>query len=306
MKKFIIFSPSYNENSGGIVVLHKLCSILNDLGYESYLRPYFYSYELNRNNIGEFLYQLIKWSGLGLIRRFRTNPDFNTPLYKESVVDESCVVVYPEVVFGNPMRAKNVVRWLLHQPGFHEKKFFYGENELIFKFNSAVKDFNFPGSCLSSNELKVIHYPLSVYNLEGVADTRSGTAYCVRKGRGKIFIHDDSDAVLIDGMSHEEIAKVFKRVKRFVSYDTYTAYSIFAVLCGCESIVVPDDGVSVEDWYPDEQDRYGIAYGMDDIEWAASTAYRVKDRVKREEEKVVKAVEIFAKEVLDYTDSSYG
>jgi hypothetical protein len=35
-------------------------------------------------------------------------------------------------------------------------------------------------------------------------------------------------------------------VETFISYDTYTAYSLFAVLCECESVVIPDEGVSEE------------------------------------------------------------
>ena len=30
--KFIIYTPLYNENTGGIVVLHKLCQLLNSIG----------------------------------------------------------------------------------------------------------------------------------------------------------------------------------------------------------------------------------------------------------------------------------
>jgi hypothetical protein len=40
-KKFIIFSGSYSEDSGGTVVLHQLCHLLNTNGYEAYLYPAF-------------------------------------------------------------------------------------------------------------------------------------------------------------------------------------------------------------------------------------------------------------------------
>jgi len=35
--RIIIASPSYNPSIGGVIVLHKLCHILNNLGYDSYL-----------------------------------------------------------------------------------------------------------------------------------------------------------------------------------------------------------------------------------------------------------------------------
>lgn len=177
---------------------------------------------------------------------------------------------------------------------------FYGKNELYFKFNSAIEDFHFHGSVTSSNELKVIHYPLEHYNLEGVASERVGAAYCLRKGRNKKIVHDVTDSILIDGKSHAEVACIFKKVKIFISYDTYTAYSIFAVLCGCQSVVIPDEGVSIDEWYPNESDRFGIAYGFQNIEEASKTACLVREHVQREEGKVKDNVAIFAEEAIRY------
>ena len=37
MSQIIIAAPMYNESIGGCVVLHKLCHILNELGYDSAL-----------------------------------------------------------------------------------------------------------------------------------------------------------------------------------------------------------------------------------------------------------------------------
>lgn len=302
--KFLIFTPSYNENSGGVVVLHKLCHVLNELGYESYVKPYTYSYEVKKNNWKQFIWRLIKWSLLSSIRGFKINPAFNTPVFEGDTAGDDCIVIYPEVVFGNPLNARNVVRWLLHQPGFHQEHFFYGKNELYFKFNSAIEDFYFHGSVTSSRELKVIHYPLEYYNLDGVASERVGTAYCLRKGRSKQIVHDLTDSILIDGKSHAEIACIFKNVKQFISYDTYTAYSIFAVLCGCQSVVIPDEGVSIDEWYPNKSDRYGIAYGFQNIDEANKTAFHVKEHVQMEEGKVKDNVASFAEEAVCYFSDS--
>ena len=301
-KKFIIFAPSYDENSGGIVVLHKLCSLLNSLGYESYLHPYIFSYELNRNNLKDFIINVCKWSIRAGLSRYRTNPAFKTPIFRGSLEGEDdYIVVYPEVVFGNPLKAKNVVRWLLHQPGYHEKFFFYGRGELYFKFNSAIQDFSFPESVTSKTELKVIHYPLEFYNKDAAGgDDRAGTAYCIRKGRDKELQHDIKSSILIDGKSHAEVAKIFKRVKTFISYDDYTAYSIFAVLCGCESIVIPSKGVSEIEWYSNESDRYGLSYGMKNRKRAKESSHLVKDHVEEEENKSIKNVKNFILECENY------
>jgi len=307
-KKYIIFAPSYLETSGGIVVLHKLCSILNDLGYESYLYPNFETYELNKTNPIRTVLRYIKSRLLSTFSTYTTNPTFNTPVYKpnHNNFDDDFIVIYAEIVFGNPLNAKNVVRWFLHQPGYHSGKIYYGKNELYFKFNSAIDDFIFPGSVTSKQELKVIHYPLEHYNTNKLPSTREGTAYCLRKGKDKKIQHDLSNSVLIDGKtnsegkSHKEVSEIFKGVDTFISYDVYTAYSIFAVLCGCNSIVIPDDGVSKEEWYPNETDRYGLAYGFDEIASAKLTAPLVLEHIMEEERKSIDNVKKFVEETEIY------
>tara|TARA_R110001606_G_scaffold395664_2_gene568560 strand:- start:193453 stop:194397 length:945 start_codon:yes stop_codon:yes gene_type:complete len=312
-KKFLIYAPSYNENNGGSIVEHKLCSILNNLGYEAYLHPlYTRFFEINKNTyhlsfrtLVGFIVSTIRklYKDFRIYKNFKMNPAMNTQLFdqKNTNFGEDWVIIYPEIAFGNPLKAKNVVRWLLHQPGFHTGQVFYGQNELIFKFNSAIDDFDHVGCKTSDNELKVIHYPLEFYYNDKSLE-RKGTAYCLRKGKDKLIQHDLTDSVLIDGKSHKEVADIFRQVKTFVSYDTYTAYSIFAVLCGCESIVVPDEGVSEDEWYPNEQDRWGISYGFDNMENAKNTASLVLKHILSEEKKSINNVENFVSEVEDYFD----
>ena len=302
MSKFIIFSPSYHQTNGGAIVLHKLCSILNELGHESYIYPYYQTFELNKKNCIKSIQRSLKSFLFPWRKRFKINKNFNTPIYKKSDIhsEEDTVVVYPEIVFGNPLRAKNVVRLLLHQPGYHTGQIFYGKNELYFKFNSAIRDFTFPGSVTSDKHLKVIHYPLEHYNTNTLPKIRSGTAYSVRKTKNKPLQHPLDNSILIDGKSHKEIAEIFKNATEFISYDPYTAYSIFAVLCGCDSIVIPDDGVSEDEWYPDPNDRNGISYGFSNIEKSRKTAHLVKQHVIREEQKSIENVKVFTEEVNSF------
>ena len=302
-KKVLIFAQTYDEKSGGIVVLHKLCSILTELGYQSFLFPAFESYIMHKNNYADSVLSFAISRMKFAIKGYKTNPILETPvIYSTKDINwDEWVVVYPEVTLGNPLGAKNVIRWLLHNPGFNSQHILYGKGELYFRFNSAISDFNFPGSTTSSSYLKVIHYPLELYNTEGVSSERSGTAYCIRKGGGsygyqsaekeKHLQHDLENSILIDGMSHNEVSEIFKKVKRFISYDTLTAYSIFAALCGCESVVIPDKGVSIDQWYPDYRDRYGISYGFTNIEEASSTRHLVKPRVMAEQEISIKNVQ---------------
>ena len=305
-KKVLIISPRYQENSGGVVALHKLCSILNKIGYESFLHPYFESYHLPKNDLKNsflsFLDRRIKYS----LRGYKTNPIFETPvLYSTKDINwDEWIIVYPETVVGNPLGAKHIVRWLLHNPGYHLGDFLYGPGELYFKFSSGISDFHFPGSLTSSMNLKVIHYPLEFYNTKNVSSQRSGTAYCIRKGKNKPIEHHLKDSYLIDDKSHKEVSEIFKKVKTFISYDTLTAYSVFAVLCGCQSVVIPDPGVTIDEWYPDPADRHGISYGFSNMEEAAATKHLVEPRVLKEHDEAIETVKVAFKEVDSYFKNS--
>lgn len=299
MKRYLIFAPPYKEIRGGAIVLHKLCHLLNTLGAKAEIFPLFENHEINRLNFWQTLPQFVRRAVRWSLKPFATNPHLNTPVTRSlaSYRDrDDWIAVYPEVTFGNPLAAKHVVRWLLHNPGFHKGSFYFGNAEIHYKFNSAIQDFQYPGSVLSSNNLEVIHYPLEVYNLEGVAKERKGVAYCLRKGRHKKLQHDPVGAILIDGKSHKEVAQIFKRVERFISYDTYTAYSRFASLCGCDSIVVPDEGVSLEQWYANPEDRYGVSYGFTDLETARATRDLMRERILAQENKSVDNVRDFISE----------
>lgn len=298
--KVLVFSPPYDETIGGAVVLHKLCSLINDMhGFDAFLVPFYSDQVGDSKNLFKKYFFPLKSYLAHKFKSYKTNTAFNTPVFKGDLNNiDDFLVVYPETTFGNPLKAKNIVRWFLHQPGYHTNDIFYGRGELYFKFNNAIHDFFFPGSVLSKNDLKVIHYPTDLYNKKNMAIQRTGDCYAVRKGKGKNFVHDLNNAVKIDGKSNREVAAIFKQSKRFISYDTYTAYSIFAVLCGCESIVVPDEGVDKEEWYSNPKDRYGIAYGKSEVEkkHAEKTANLVEQNVLNEEQRNIVNVNMFLNE----------
>lgn len=282
--RYVIFSPSYTPNAGGIIVLHKLCHIINQCGGNAVLYPWFPQFKITKRDLSGVFF-LVKNVIGSFFRRYKTCIDFNTPMYEGGALTDDDIVIYPEIVFGNPLNAKKVIRWLLNKPGHFTGDIYYGSGELYFKFDDGlVDDFSFYGSEMSPSPLKVIHVP-SVYNENEVPQERRGVAYSIRKGLAKPQIHHPNDAVLIDGMEHAEIAKIFKRVTCFISYDLYSAYSTFAILCGCDSVVIPDDGLSKAEWYPDEVNRYGLAYGFDDIEYARKTKKLKIEAIKNNEQK---------------------
>lgn len=301
-RKFLIFAPPYDPDMGGAVVMHKLCSLLNELGEQAYV------YRLFNNQAGllGLTHLMFKSSVRGLITPFTVNRQLQTPVLPRCprAFDDAWIVVYPEIVRGNPLQARNVVRWMLYRPGFHTGEMPFGQNEFHVDYNRFLEDEHFPGCYKARNPLYVVHFPFEIYNQVGAVPPaqRRGTAYCVRKGAGKPLQHDLTDSVLIDGKPPEAVAAIFRRVTRFISYDPYTAYSSFAVLCGAESVVVPDEGVSKEAWHPDPAERYGVAYGWDDRDWARQTAGLLLEHMMQKERRSIDSVRDFLAEVGEYFD----
>lgn len=281
--RFYIMAGSYDENVGGTVVLHRLCHELNALGIEAQMVPFRRSFDIKINYLIVPLLKLLK-DFISRSFSYKTNPNFITPVCKKKIDFSSgdLVVIYPEIIFGNPLNAKKIVRWFLHHPGYHEGKYLYGINELYFRYHSGIKIPSDLEISTSSLELKVVHYPVEFYNKENQLQNRLGTAYSIRKGVGKNLVHDSTNSILIDGRSHQEVSEIFKSVETFISYDTRSAYSTFAVLCGCNSVLIPDEGVDIEEWLPSLKDRAGLAYGFEMIDIAKLNHNKLEERVNQE------------------------
>jgi len=304
-KKFIIFAGSYFEDSGGTVVLHHLCHLLNEVGYEAYLYPAFKTTIIHQRKwlkpLLSILYAAFKSK---LLRPFKTLSKNKTPIFTDKNsknIGDDYVVIYAEGVAGNPLNAKNVVRWLLQKPGYNYKGIFFSNSELIFSYNPVYLDgFCLPFSNLSKTLLYVPLVHLHFYTeFPALCDReRYGTAYCVRKGKGKSFVHDDK-AINIDNLSHVNTAAIFRRIKTFISYDSMSAYSTFASICGADSIIIPDQDIAIEDWLP-ENLRFGLSYGFENIEWARNTRPLLLDRINKDVENKYKILEEFVKEVNEF------
>jgi len=262
--RYVIYAPTFDEDNGGAIALHRLCDLLNSNGVHSCIypmKPHFRGVIPFQflNNIAVAVMEKI------LVRKFKTLDTFDTPLCFDFDPDND-IIVYPEITIGNPLGAKNIVRWLLHKPGYFIGDFSFGDHDLFFYYQKAFLKGDIKNI---GGELKII-YMHEAYKTENKC-AREGTCHILRKGKGRDIGHDLDHSVLIDGLSHAEIAKIFNRSKVCISYDMYTMYSRYAAACGCLSIVVPEPAIDKYHWHPEEELRLGIAYGFDDVEWAKAT-----------------------------------
>ncbi len=288
-KKFIFYAPHYDDNSGGSIAIYKLAHLLNHHGHVAKI---WHWTRLHQNEIriinGKITSEFFIPSGIS-----RVDVGCPYPVIEAAPEDvNDSTVIYPEIIEGNPLGAKRVVRWLLNKPGAITGNTSFGFDDLILHFSDhflpdgMVPDDRFR---IKINDFKT-HMYRDVY--KGV---RAGVYYMVRKGGDIPLTYHPEGAIQVDGLSHAELAKIFSTAKMFISYDLHTAYSIYASLCGCDSVVVPRYGLTKDRWKGggDQAEMYGVAYGFDDLDFARETRSKLILRINDIETENLHAMERF-------------
>ncbi|MEM9044613.1 MAG: hypothetical protein AAGC81_07940 [Pseudomonadota bacterium] len=286
--KYVIYAPSYDEDNGGAIFLHLLAETLIDLGEDAVLYQMEPIYELGR---------LLKLWNAVIPPRFDRLPGARAKVVTRKELTPDSIVVYPEIVPGNPLGLRNIARWLMYKPGVLHA-YLPTENELTFSVGP------FSDEPARKGELpRLFLWRVNPAYVNRGREDRSGSCYLMRKGEARQALHDLSDSVQIDGMSHSEIAEVFNAKEFFYSYDEATMYSQFAALCGCTSIVVPDLFESEKDYFTSRPiAQYGIAFGETGIPHARATMHLVRDQLRKMEEEGRETVVNFVR----LTKESFG
>jgi hypothetical protein len=248
--QFIIWSPPYSNSSGGIMCLHMLARDLSTLVDEVWITT----------------------------PTTIENSDAKTiPTGSDIIFDPlTTMIIYPEIVTGNPLNGKHITRWLLNTPGVCGGDGIYGETDLVYKYWDKF---------LAPDETKVCGFLRTLdAKLDIAVDKnlpRSGECFLIHKGWGKELNKHNQDAVNVQSFKLEDTIDLFNKKERFISYDTATYYSVLAALCGCISIVIPDEGLTKDQFRKNiSTNKYGIAYGLNDIEHAQETHHLVREHIQ--------------------------
>lgn len=313
--RIVIFSnPEFT--SGGAVALHLLCALLVRRGYDAKIflwgaskrekdsqlkflvRGFYltYLYFLKR-----LLYRYCNFKNVvGRSRRFKlyANEVFRNPIKYWPWVSKETIVVYPEIISGNPLYARRVVRWLLHRPGYHTNEICFGVEDLFFAYHQVFNDEQFNPT---SRRLTLAYVNLDLCKQTNFGERR-GTCYILRKGKTRDDLPTCFDGPIIDQLSAQEIVQVFNTCEYCVSYDTMTFYSYMASVCGCISVIVPQRGVTKEAWRAQEHLRYGIAYGFaeQEIRCAVQTRKLLVERLENIQVENDRNVDYFLSECAHY------
>lgn len=206
-RRYVIVSPLFRHNSAGIRVLHNLQQWLVRAGYDAVI--------------------VTSFSGLD-VEQF-----------------EDDIAIYPEVVFGNPLLCRRVVRYLLNLPGKLSGDKTFPPHELVLAHSVDIAQIV---------DKPVFYIPSIEPFFFDRGLKRTHSAFYV--GKGKNTNHHPADSIQITHAwpsKRRELAEFLNRTHTVYLYDDMTVVSHEAKLCGCQIFLIRPNGDVVP--YPTPYDE---------------------------------------------------
>lgn len=274
--KFVI-NTTYNER-GGNIVLYLLGKMLEERGYD--VSFFIINYTPVPAKGLRMVKYWLKWVVFSVKNLFRElsnqifakeikHSPFNIIIKRIPFFKKNTVVIYPDIIYGNPLHAMKVVRWFLYHNRFPNDPDAYGKNELTFCYREHFNDYNLNPAC---RVLTLNYFDTSLYKQTNFGE-REGVCYIIRKGKKRKDLPKVFDGPIIDDLPENEKVAVFNRCKYCYDYDTQTFYTNIACVCGCIPIVMMELGKTKSDYLGKGDFDYGKAYGdtPEEIEYAIKT-----------------------------------
>ncbi|RIX44748.1 MAG: hypothetical protein D3M94_14800 [Rhodocyclales bacterium GT-UBC] len=212
---YYIASPNFLQKSSGPRMLHGLCHMLNEMGYEAYITSEVCS----------------PW--------LRTPKLTKEVQARHRATGRLPIAVYPEVVTGNPLQSTVVARWILNQAGHLGGEVEFHPDELLFYWDEWVLNGE-----RNADHLFLPSVDTRLFNAYGVnPEDREGFCYYAHK----YFTTGEklADRIATGGISlcqdiprtTEEIVAILRRSKVLYCYEPSNIITE-AYVCGCPTILV--------------------------------------------------------------------
>lgn len=313
--KFVILSP--RQDGGGAIALHCLCRKLLDIGIDAKIF-YFYgeNFQKNNNLIVESFYiilfyikDFIKYiiyiiskskviGGKTYYKDYFYEPIKGCKRKWTPFISEDTIVVYPDVIYGNILKAKNIVRWLLYFNRFRNDVNAYCKDDLFFCYREIFNDYQLNPEC---RMLYFQNFDFDLYKQINYGE-RFGCCYVVRKGKNRNDLPENFNGPVIDNWSEEDKVKAMNKYKVCYFYDTQTFYTAIAAVCGCIPIIVMEPGKIKEDYLGSGEYPLGVAYGdtINEIEYAEKTRDDCVNYLKQFDNNSIEMAENFVRICKEY------
>lgn len=181
------------------------------------------------------------------LRQLLIDRGYDVVITQTEKADIDEIVVYPEVVSGNPLYGNVVVRYVMCFPGVLGGDKQYDKNDIIFTYSSLYYP-NAPVLTIPTIEEDIFFD----YGLK-----RDGGCYWVGKGFKSPRVSETDNMVEITSdwpKTRQELAHLLNTKEVFYTYDAFTALITEAEKCGCKVVVVP--GKSTEPPYDEQIKHY--------------------------------------------------
>ncbi len=274
---YYIVAPPYTRFSAGVKSLHLLCHNLNRCGYQAFM--------VIDPDLPEGVPAL--------------SPSLTTPRLTQDLADAHLsagrqpIVVYPEVIPGNPMNASVVVRYVLNFPGLLGGDKTYAPDEIVFGYSAVLAEAaGYPENVLfiPTSNSRIFHPPET-------ERARSGTCFYAKKYQllhpGSLLPQTRASLEITKEQSPEEMAEIFSRCELIYCYEN-TAVALEAALCGCPAVFLPNEHLT-DIIGAKELGADGFAWGdaPGEIERAKATVGRVAENYRSSEKLFWKHLENF-------------
>jgi len=213
---YYISALDYRNSSAGIRALHYLCHALNELGQEAYIICDVFNSKLRTPKLTEDI------------------------VIKHKTEKRVPIVLYPEVVHGNPLNLPVVARWLLNKPGYLGGDEGYHNDEVMFFYQKGLMLNGMKG-----DSLYIPTIDCSIFHNDSSDIKREGSCYYASKyllKGGELTSHVKNSISLCHDvlLSPKEIADIFRKSEVLYCYEP-TAIINEALLCGCPVVIIPTE-----------------------------------------------------------------
>lgn len=254
--------------TGGVLVLHKLAYEIARRGYKVTI---FTEPEYPHSNI--------------VVRKDCSEDNLNFEYNPNNTV------IIPSFFWKNTSNIKNVVRWALYHVGKNEN---IQESDEVFNFGSFGIETEKPVKKLTTFDYKKETF----FNKNNTRKKK----YChlLLKNNPQNFqdvISYFNSYSLDDYKSRgcfEYLADKFNEYEYFVTFDDKTFLTTAAAMCGCKSIILKNNNVNpIEYRINNPIQAFGVAYGLDDLDWSEKTLGFVNNHIDFLEKKDNETIDDF-------------
>jgi hypothetical protein len=230
MPCFYVYAPLYQKNSNGIRMLYTLSELIRKHGHKSKV----ICYEQEREDYDTLMPARYKEHTIKLDSKFDN----------EFELDDDDIVIYPETISDNPLKALNVVRYLLNRPMYLSGKGIeYGIRDYLVAYSLRV-DSNLP-QLFILNDDREYFYPIDFHDKQSLVCIYYGKVIdpAIRDQNLQDLINTFQEKVVITRefpRTRTELGELLRKSRLLVSLDPISNITYEATLCGTPALIVND------------------------------------------------------------------